>query len=150
MEYCATTLRKLIDDRALTKMETSEMWRLTRQIVEALVYIHSRKIIHRDLVSQSFEKCALGLQHYLLSRKMKKPGNIFLDSEGNIRLGDFGLATRRPETPGFAIEETEAAEAHAIYDDIVDVSRLMGASNQTTSKVSQSTFGESKESITGG
>ena len=55
MEFCSTTLRKLIDDQALIKMEASEMWRLTRQIIEALVYIHSRNIIHRDLVSMQID-----------------------------------------------------------------------------------------------
>lgn len=72
MEYCSTTLRKLIDDGETLKMEDNEKWRLIRQVLEALTYIHRRNIIHRDL----------------------KPGNIFLDKEGNIRLGDFGLATR--------------------------------------------------------
>jgi eukaryotic translation initiation factor 2-alpha kinase 4 len=71
MEYCATTLRKLIDDGDCLKMQETDVWRLIRQILEALVYIHSRNIIHRDL----------------------KPGNLFIDSDGNVRLGDFGLAT---------------------------------------------------------
>lgn len=50
MEYCATTLRKLIDDGSLAKMDSNDIFRLVRQIVEALVYMHSRNIIHRDLV----------------------------------------------------------------------------------------------------
>lgn len=70
MEYCSTTLRHLIDQGGILNKE-NEAWRLTRQIVEALCYIHSRKLIHRDL----------------------KPSNIFLDSENNVRMGDFGLAT---------------------------------------------------------
>ena len=40
-------------------------------MLEALVYLHDRRVIHRDL----------------------KPANIFLDAEGNIIIGDFGLAT---------------------------------------------------------
>lgn len=50
MEYCATTLRKLIDEGSLATMDPNEIFRLVRQIVEALVYMHSRNIIHRDLV----------------------------------------------------------------------------------------------------
>jgi len=37
---------------------------------EALSYVHRHRVIHRDL----------------------KPSNVFLDSENNIRLGDFGLS----------------------------------------------------------
>ena len=51
MEYCSTTLRKLIDENAFSDMSQSDIWRLVRQIVEALCYIHNRRIIHRDLVS---------------------------------------------------------------------------------------------------
>jgi serine/threonine protein kinase len=54
MEYCATTLRKLIDDGAIGKMEENEVWRMVRQTLEALLYIHSRNIIHRDLKPGKF------------------------------------------------------------------------------------------------
>jgi eukaryotic translation initiation factor 2-alpha kinase 4 len=69
MEYCKTTLRAVIDEGELW-MRPAEIHLLLRQILEALAYIHSRGMIHRDL----------------------KPANIFLDVEGNIKIGDFGLA----------------------------------------------------------
>lgn len=42
------------------------------QIVSALKYLHQNKVIHRDL----------------------KLGNLFLNENMEIKLGDFGLATR--------------------------------------------------------
>jgi serine/threonine protein kinase len=67
-----------------------------------------------------------------------------LDSEGNIRLGDFGLATQRHEKPDIQIDETEVS---AIYDAIEDISELLGGSAQSASVSQQSTAGES---MTGG
>jgi serine/threonine protein kinase len=49
-----------------------------RQIVEALVHIHEKQLIHRDL----------------------KPPNIFLSSDGVVKIGDFGLAKFINETIG--------------------------------------------------
>ncbi|AGO09908.1 AaceriAAL083Wp [[Ashbya] aceris (nom. inval.)] len=70
MEYCENrTLYDLIHNENLSQ-QRDEYWRLFRQILEALSYIHSQGIIHRDL----------------------KPMNIFIDESRNVKIGDFGLA----------------------------------------------------------
>ncbi|CEP63771.1 serine/threonine-protein kinase GCN2 LALA0_S09e02124g [Lachancea lanzarotensis] len=70
MEYCENrTLFDLIHTENLSSQK-SEYWRLFREILDALGYIHSMGIIHRDL----------------------KPMNIFIDESKNIKIGDFGLA----------------------------------------------------------
>ncbi|KAF0694836.1 Aste57867_14300 [Aphanomyces stellatus] len=77
MEYCGgNTLRDVIDQMSLWQSE-EKVWTLFRQILEAIEYIHSEGVIHRDI----------------------KPPNIFLDSEGTVKLGDFGLATKPPKDP---------------------------------------------------
>jgi translation initiation factor 2-alpha kinase 4 len=69
MEFCENnTLLDLIRDG----IEIDEAWRLFRQILEGLAYLHSVGVIHRDL----------------------KPSNLFIDSLGNVKIGDFGLARR--------------------------------------------------------
>eukprot|EP01134_Creolimax_fragrantissima_P007534 CFRG7534T1 len=69
MEHCESTLSSLIAEGLPTRPEL--IWRLFRQIVEGLCHIHKKGMIHRDL----------------------KPSNIFLDGDGIIKIGDFGLAT---------------------------------------------------------
>ena len=51
---------------------TPEIQSFIYGIVKGLKYLHGKSIIHRDL----------------------KLGNIFLDKDFNIKLGDFGLATK--------------------------------------------------------
>jgi serine/threonine protein kinase len=51
---------------------TSEIQFFMFGIIKGIQYLHSKQIIHRDL----------------------KLGNIFLDKQFNIKLGDFGLATK--------------------------------------------------------
>nr|XP_048315940.1 eIF-2-alpha kinase GCN2 isoform X2 [Myodes glareolus] len=70
MEYCEkSTLRDTIDQGLFR--DTSRLWRLFREILDGLAYIHEKGMIHRDL----------------------KPVNIFLDSDDHVKIGDFGLAT---------------------------------------------------------
>ncbi|XP_073921747.1 eIF-2-alpha kinase GCN2 isoform X5 [Castor canadensis] len=70
MEYCEkSTLRDTIDQGL--HRDTVRLWRLFREILDGLAYIHEKGMIHRDL----------------------KPVNIFLDSDDHVKIGDFGLAT---------------------------------------------------------
>lgn len=71
MEFCENnTLHNLIQSGLATK--SKEYWRIFRQILEAVSYIHSEGLIHRDL----------------------KPKNIFMDKSNNVKIGDFGLAKK--------------------------------------------------------
>ena len=67
-----------------------------RQILEGLAYIHKQGMIHRDL----------------------KPGNIFIDANGDAKLGDFGLAVTNALTTKSLQDAIEEAQ-HDI-DDTLD------------------------------
>jgi serine/threonine protein kinase len=56
--------------RARKRFTEPEARFILLQLLGALKYMHGKKVIHRDL----------------------KLGNIFLDADMNIKLGDFGLA----------------------------------------------------------
>ncbi|XP_028668564.2 serine/threonine-protein kinase 10 [Erpetoichthys calabaricus] len=60
-------------DKALTEPQIQV---ICRQMLEALSYLHSMKIIHRDL----------------------KAGNILLTYEGDIKLADFGVSAKNNQT----------------------------------------------------
>eukprot|EP00035_Acanthoeca_spectabilis_P007870 m.145095 g.145095 ORF g.145095 m.145095 type:complete len:1770 (+) comp14112_c0_seq1:1461-6770(+) len=74
MEFCGGKTLKDTIDAGLPAV--GEGWRLLRQVIEGLEYIHNANMIHRDL----------------------KPANVFLDSQMNVKLGDFGLATEKSRT----------------------------------------------------
>ncbi len=71
LSYCKMgALKKLVKRRVrLTELEVKVY---TLQLVKAIQYIHSQKIIHRDL----------------------KLGNILLNDQMQLKICDFGLSTR--------------------------------------------------------
>ena len=70
MELCGNkTLRYAIDNNQLKTDDIK--WKYISQLLEAIQYVHARGCIHRDL----------------------KPGNIFIDNDNDIKLGDFGLVS---------------------------------------------------------
>ncbi|XP_067310946.1 eIF-2-alpha kinase GCN2 isoform X2 [Pseudorasbora parva] len=84
MEYCEkSTLRDTIDQGL--HQDSSRLWRLFREILDGLSYIHEQGMIHRDL----------------------KPVNIFLDSQDHVKIGDFGLATDHPANAAGKLELEE-------------------------------------------
>jgi len=63
------TLRQVLDVRG--KFSFLEALDIMYQLCSAVMYAHSRGVIHRDI----------------------KPQNIFLTQDGTLKLGDFGIAT---------------------------------------------------------
>eukprot|EP00742_Colponemidia_sp_Colp-10_P011693 GILJ01013030.1.p1 GENE.GILJ01013030.1~~GILJ01013030.1.p1 ORF type:complete len:564 (-),score=86.56 GILJ01013030.1:207-1850(-) len=86
MEHCeggdlATLIKKCKREREYVPEDT--IWKIFTQVVLALHECHRRadgKIFHRDL----------------------KPGNVFLDGQQNVKLGDFGLARVMSKESQFA------------------------------------------------
>ena len=60
-----------------------EIWNLLLQSMEALCYIHSKKLIHRDI----------------------KPENLFIDNNMSVKLGDFGVCALMSDSPFKNIDE---------------------------------------------
>jgi polo-like kinase 1 len=83
------------------------------QIVNALRYLHQHKVIHRDL----------------------KLGNLFLNENMEIKLGDFGLATKLEYdgekkkticgTPNYIAPEILEGKGHSYEVDIWSVGVIL-------------------------
>lgn len=113
MEFCENnTLLNLIE-RGLPA-NPSEYWRLFRQILEAVSYIHSSGFIHRDL----------------------KPTNIFIDKSNNIKVGDFGLAKNSQFSSAVLNNNQVAPRANK------DLSTLVGTFFYTAKEVATGEYDE--------
>jgi eukaryotic translation initiation factor 2-alpha kinase 4 len=92
MEYCRSNLRDVLDreSAAFAPVDEERAWAWMRQILEGLAHIHAQGIAHRDL----------------------KPGNIFVDQRGHLKIGDFGLA-KFDQGGGFGGVDDPSAAAEA-------------------------------------
>lgn len=71
MEFCSGNSLSTFLNKQDFELIESDAFFIFSEILTGLCYIHSKGILHRDL----------------------KPGNIFITSKGEIKIGDFGLAT---------------------------------------------------------
>ena len=93
---------------------------LVLSVADAVQYAHRKLVVHRDL----------------------KPNNVLVDSQGEVRLLDFGIATvlepdpgndrltresRRPATPAFASPEMLRGESVDVTTDVYSIGALLYA-----------------------
>jgi len=81
MEYCeGGDLTNYIRGQLGRPLPENKIWKFFIQMCVGLKYIHSKKILHRDIKSM----------------------NIFLSKEEDIRIGDLGVAKSMAESANFA------------------------------------------------
>ncbi|ETE69773.1 Eukaryotic translation initiation factor 2-alpha kinase 4, partial [Ophiophagus hannah] len=117
MEYCEkSTLRDTIDQGLY--QDVNRLWRLFREILDGLAYIHEKGMIHRDL----------------------KPVNIFLDSEDHVKIGDFGLATDHPANTVDSKPGEEVSNQNVVNNDpLGNLTGMVGTALYVSPEVQGST-----------
>ncbi|KAG8126200.1 hypothetical protein E2320_021426, partial [Naja naja] len=117
MEYCEkSTLRDTIDQGLY--QDVNRLWRLFREILDGLAYIHEKGMIHRDL----------------------KPVNIFLDSEDHVKIGDFGLATDHPANTVDSKPGEEVSNQNVVKNDpLGNLTGMVGTALYVSPEVQGST-----------
>ena len=62
-------------------LDETRVWKVLTEVALGVKHLHDRNVIHLDL----------------------KPANVFIDSSGHLKIGDFGLSTRWPRTDPISI-----------------------------------------------
>ncbi len=106
MEYVhGQTLKEWLKDG----VSKEAIFRILQQIAEALDFVHKEKVIHRDI----------------------KPDNIMITSSGDIKILDFGIATRLKNTPYEQNDKDFCGTIHYIAPELWDSKNNVGASQAT-------------------
>ncbi|CAI5745785.1 unnamed protein product [Peronospora destructor] len=106
LEYCARrSLSAIVKTFPNRQMDEHMVKQIFRQVVTGVVYLHAKDVIHRDL----------------------KLANLLINEDGEVKISDFGLATRLGEdhgtmcgTPNFIAPEVLTAENEP-YNETVDI-----------------------------
>ncbi|XP_063413122.1 serine/threonine-protein kinase stk11-like [Mytilus trossulus] len=70
MEYCVCELQEMLESAADKKFPIFQAHYYFKQLVEGLIFLHSRGIVHKDI----------------------KPGNLLLARDETLKITDFGVA----------------------------------------------------------
>ena len=70
MEHCVGGLQGLLESTASKKLPIWQAHNYFCQLIDGLIYLHSKGIIHKDI----------------------KPGNLLLSLDGTLKISDFGVA----------------------------------------------------------
>ncbi|KAK6621707.1 Serine/threonine-protein kinase stk11 [Polyplax serrata] len=70
MEHCVGGLQALLESTASKKLPMWQAHNYFCQLIDGLVYLHSKGIVHKDI----------------------KPGNLLLSLDGTLKISDFGVA----------------------------------------------------------
>ena len=93
---------ELYDVVSQSLLSPEESFRYFYQIITSVAYLHSQNICHRDL----------------------KLENILLDDSGNVKIGDFGLASAIPKDRYL---ETACGSPHYSCPEIMKAERYLGS-----------------------
>lgn len=77
MEFCKGLSLSALIETGQFKVSRLDVYFIFRQLIDGVAYIHSKGLVHRDL----------------------KPGNIFVDTTGVVKIGDFGLVIHQAKPP---------------------------------------------------
>lgn len=78
-ELCLGTLAFFLEEygRVVERLDEGRVWKIIRELSDGVHHIHTNGVVHFDL----------------------KPANILIDDRGQLKIGDFGLASRYPRVP---------------------------------------------------
>ena len=149
MEFCAATLRQLVDGGRLAGRR-DDQFRLLRQVVSAL----ARRRRAEDAESGG-RKGALGPRRrggvggasrrrhrrYLhglgLVHRDLKPANVLLDGAGNAKLGDLGLATTIRDRDAVAAALGDELRGGEAFPDDADADTFAGSVDDTMTSLTR-------------